>query len=160
MRLLLLITLPLYILDQVTKWLIVLNFPLHSYRTIIPNFFDLVHVTNTGAAFGSFSDSNLFFMALSAVVAAGLLYFYFRNAFTELTGRIGAALLLSGILGNLTDRITHGHVVDFLSFDLHIPFANPWPAFNIADSCICIAAGLFLLHATIEAVKEARAKRE
>ena len=155
MRLLLRITLPLYILDQITKWLILVYFPLHSHRTIIPNFFDLVHVTNTGAAFGSFSDSNTFFMALSVAVAAGLLFFYFRGAFTDLSGRVGAALLLAGILGNLTDRIVHGHVIDFLSFDLHVPLASPWPSFNVADSCICIAAGLFILHTTLAARKTA-----
>ena len=155
MRLLLLVTLPLYVLDQITKWLIVLNFPLHSYRTIIPNFFDLVHVTNTGAAFGSFSNSNVFFMVLSSVVAAGLLFFYFRGAFADLPSRLGAALLLSGIFGNLTDRIVHGHVIDFLSFDLHVKYASPWPSFNVADSCICIAAALFLAHSLIAAKREA-----
>jgi len=57
---------------------------------------------------------------------------------------LAGALLFSGVLGNLTDRLLHGAVIDFLSFDLHIPFANPWPSFNVADSCICIAAVLFV----------------
>jgi signal peptidase II len=59
-------------------------------------------------------------------------------------GRIGWALLLAGILGNLTDRLWHGSVVDFLLFDLHVPYAHPWPAFNVADSCIFVAAALFI----------------
>jgi signal peptidase II len=65
--------------------------------------------------------------------------------FPDRWSRWGVALLLSGIFGNLTDRIVHGHVVDFLLFDLHVRFANPWPAFNVADSCICVAVALFLI---------------
>jgi signal peptidase II len=76
MKLLIILALPLYILDQITKWLIVLNFPLHSYKTIIPGFFDIVHVTNTGAAFGSFSGSNRLFMILSLLVGGGVLFFF------------------------------------------------------------------------------------
>jgi signal peptidase II len=60
---------------------------------------------------------------------------------------VSLALLLAGILGNLTDRLLHGHVIDFLLFDLHVPLAHPWPAFNVADSCICIAVICFIVHA-------------
>ena len=59
---------------------------------------------------------------------------------------VSLALLLAGILGNLTDSLLHGHVIDFLLFDLHIPLAHPWPAFNVADSCICIAVFFFIIH--------------
>ena len=50
------------------------------------------------------------------------------------------------LLGNLTDRLLHGHVIDFLLFNLHVPRADPWPAFNVADSCICIAVICFIIH--------------
>jgi signal peptidase II len=59
---------------------------------------------------------------------------------------ISLALLLGGIMGNMTDRFVHGHVIDFALFDLHVPFAHPWPAFNVADSCIFIAVGCFIVH--------------
>ncbi len=150
MKLLLTVALPLYILDQITKWLIVLNFPLHSYKTIIPEFFDIVHVTNTGAAFGSFSDGNVFLMILSFLVGGVMLFCFLRGYFKDKLTRLATVILLSGIAGNLTDRIVHGHVIDFLSFDLHLPYANPWPSFNVADSCICVAAGLFLLQSVVE----------
>ena len=52
----------------------------------------------------------------------------------------------AGVLGNLTDRLLHGAVIDFLLFNLHVPFADPWPAFNVADACICIAVGCFMVH--------------
>jgi len=59
---------------------------------------------------------------------------------------LSLALLLAGVLGNLTDRLLYGHVIDFLLFDLHVPLAHPWPAFNVADSCISIAVVLFIVH--------------
>ena len=59
---------------------------------------------------------------------------------------ISLALLLGGIMGNLTDRFVHGHVIDFALFDLHVPFAHPFPAFNVADSCIFIAVCCFIVH--------------
>lgn len=154
MKSLALLTLPLYVLDQLTKWLVYTRFELHSAHPVIPGFFDLVYVTNTGAAFGSFKGSNLFFIVLSAVVGVVLLVLHLRGLFKEAGAHVAVPLLLSGILGNLTDRLVHGHVIDFLSFDLHVPFASPWPAFNVADSCICVAAGIFLIAAFFSPKRE------
>ena len=140
------IALPLYLLDQTTKWWIIRTLDQQSEpQAVVPNFFYLCHWTNTGAAFGSFKDSNSFFIALSLLTLSALVFFYLRGKFRDAFSRWGVALLVAGILGNVTDRFLHGHVVDFLLFDLHVPLANPWPAFNIADSCICIAAGLFII---------------
>lgn len=145
-RFLLLIALPLYALDQFTKWLVVRSLEFNGEpQAVVPNFFYLCHWGNTGAAFGSFKDSNTMFIVLSLVTLVGLLYFHVRGAFADALSRWGVALLIAGILGNVTDRLVHGHVVDFLLFDLHVRFANPWPAFNVADSCICIAAALFVV---------------
>jgi signal peptidase II len=145
MKYLLLITLPFYALDQLTKWLVVRNFELYSQHPVIPGFFDLVYFQNTGAAFSAFSNNNFFFILLSVVVLAALAFFYLRGAFAGVFMRLGFALLVAGILGNLTDRILHSHVIDFLLFDFHVKFANPWPAFNVADSCICVAAAIFVI---------------
>lgn len=153
MKFLLAIALPLYALDQATKLWIVRTFTFHEQRTVIPNFFDLVYFGNTGAAFSAFTGNNTFFIGLSIVALIGLVFFYARGSFKDRPSRWGVALLLAGILGNLTDRLLHGHVVDFLLFDLHVRFANPWPAFNVADSCICTATGLFLLAAFLEGRK-------
>lgn len=138
------ITLPCYLLDQATKWAVLLNLALGADRPIVPGFFNLVHWRNTGAAFSMFSDSNVFFIALSSVALVVLAVLAWRGKFTDRLSRSGWALLLAGILGNLTDRLLHGSVVDFLLFNLHVPQADPWPAFNVADSCIFIAAGLFI----------------
>lgn len=146
MKFLLSITLPLYLLDQATKWWVVQNIKYQFEQwEIVPGFFHLCYWDNTGAAFGMFKDNNAAFIALSLIALVGLGVCYFRGMFRDLVSRWGVALLLAGILGNVTDRLVHGHVVDFLLFFLRIPHANPWPAFNIADSCIFTAAALFIL---------------
>ncbi|MDB6152853.1 MAG: lipoprotein signal peptidase [Chthoniobacteraceae bacterium] len=146
MKLLLSLALPLYTLDQATKWWVFKNLPFEGEpQIVIPDYFYLCHWGNTGAAFSSFHNSNTAFMVLSMVALIGLVTFYVRGAFVDQPSRIAVGLLLGGILGNLTDRIIHGHVIDFLLVDLHVRFAHPWPAFNVADACICTAAGLFIL---------------
>jgi signal peptidase II len=142
LKLLLLVSLPLYLLDQVTKWLVVAY--VSDPKPVLPGWFDLVYLTNTGAAWGMFQNGNAGFLVLSAAALAALGFLWRRGAFETRLARVGFSLLAAGILGNLTDRIARQHVVDFLSFDLHIPGANPWPAFNVADSCICVAVTAFL----------------
>ena len=150
MKKLLLISLPLYLLDQLTKALVVRNLEIGDGVAVIPGFFTLVHATNTGAAFSMFENQNLFFVILSAAVLGMLAFFYKKGAFPGRWPQAGLALFVAGILGNLTDRLVHGHVVDFLSVDLHVRFANPWPTFNVADSCICVAAAIFACHSLFE----------
>lgn len=150
MRLFLALTLPLYALDQLTKWLVLRFIRPQDEIVVVPGFFSLVQLHNTGAAFSMLTNNNVFFVTLSSVALIALAIFWRRGAFNEKWTSLGAALLMAGILGNLTDRIIHGFVVDFLLFDLHAPFAHPWPAFNVADSCICVAAGLFVLSSFFE----------
>ncbi len=146
MRFVLFLSLPLYLLDQVSKWFALHQVGPEEPRIIIPEFFALVFVTNTGAAFGSFKNNNLFFIALSSVALIAIVTMIVRRKTTDVWRETSLALLLAGVLGNLTDRLWHGHVIDFLLFDLHLPFAHPWPAFNVADACICVAVGFFMVH--------------
>ncbi len=139
-------TIPLYALDQLTKWLVLRSINPDEPRVVIPNFFALVHVTNTGAAFGSFKNNNTFFIVLSCAALVFVFALLLRRHKPDVWRDISLALLLAGVLGNLTDRLLHGHVIDFLLFDLHVPLAHPWPAFNLADSCICIAVVCFIIH--------------
>src|SRR4029079_6625580 len=87
-----------------------------------------------------------FFIALSCIALAFVLTLLLRKHPRDNWRDISLGLLLAGVMGNLTDRFLHGHVIDFLLFDLHLPFAHPWPAFNVADACICIAVVCFILH--------------
>src|ERR1700738_4257614 len=158
MRYIFLISLPLYARDRVKKFFFIHSFGADEPREIIPGFFHLVNISNTGAAFGSFQNNNLFFIAISTLALLFALVlllgrshaapgkssslWWARDAWRD----VSLALLLAGVLGNLTDRLLYGHVIDFLLFDLHVPFAHPWPAFNVADSCICIAVVFFIIH--------------
>jgi signal peptidase II len=148
MRLFIFLTLPFYLLDQVTKYLVLRSIDPRGLFTVIPHFFFLVNVTNSGAAFGSFANRNGFFIVLSFVALIIALSLLVRQRLGDSWNRFALALLLAGILGNLTDRLIHGHVTDFLLFYLPNPFGHPypWPAFNVADSCICIAASGFIIH--------------
>ena len=92
-----------------------------------------------------FENQYVFFLTLSMLALVVLTVLYRQGVFALPWPRAGFALLLPGILGNLTDRLLRGQVVDFLLFDLHVPGAHPWPAFNVADSCICVAVGCFLI---------------
>jgi signal peptidase II len=163
LRLILLITLPLYVLDVLTKNWIVNHFDLHgAEQTIVPNFFWLHHTANTGIAFGMFNGTeyaNIVFGAVSLAALVLFTWFYRKGFFPGAISRLALSLLLAGIFGNLTDRLfrspedgrlfegglLNGYVVDFLKFDLHVPFASPWPSFNVADSCVVVAAILLAI---------------
>lgn len=146
MKYILFLSLPLYALDQLTKWLVLRFVGAEDIHVIVPNFFSVVHVTNDGAAFGSFKNNNTFFIVLSCVAFVFVFALLVRRRSRDVLRDLSLALLLAGIMGNLTDRFLHGHVIDFALFDLHLPFAHPWPAFNVADSCIFIAVFCFIAH--------------
>ena len=146
MKFILLLSLPLYALDQLTKQWVLRSVSPYDARIVVPGFFNLVNVTNDGAAFGSFKGNNTFFVAISIIALVVVAVLLVRPRRSDPSRDISLALLLAGILGNLTDRLVHGHVIDFLLFNLHIRFADPWPAFNVADSCISIAVVLFIIH--------------
>ena len=146
MKFILFLSLPLYALDQVTKQLILRFISPDEPRVLIADFFSLVNVPNTGAAFGSFRGNNTLFVVISCVALVIVLGLLLRPRTRDHWRDLSLALLLAGILGNLTDRLLYRHVIDFLLFDLHVAYAHPWPAFNVADSCISVAVVLFIIH--------------
>jgi signal peptidase II len=164
MKYILLLTLPLYMLDQVTKHLVLRFIGPQDEHVVVPDVFKIVMVTNDGAAFGSFKNNNVFFIVLACVAFVFVFALLLRRTRSRDWLRdISLALLLAGIMGNLTDRFLHGHVIDFLLFDFgpHVPkllypYLHPWPAFNVADSCIFIAVACFVVH-SLKRRKEAEA---
>ncbi len=133
-------------LDRLAKRAVASNIPLHDSVVVIPGFFRLTHVQNTGAAFGLFADSPVqwkigalvTFSILALVVVSALLW---KNSHALTTTTVGLSLILGGAMGNLWDRIMSGRVVDFLDFyvgNYH------WPAFNVADSAIVVGAALLI----------------
>jgi signal peptidase II len=146
MKSILFLTLPFYALDQLTKQWVLRSVSPYDARVVVPDFFHLVNVTNTGAAFGSFKGNNTFFVIISVIALVVVTVLLVRHHRSDSWRDVSLALLLAGILGNLTDRLIYGHVIDFLLFNLHVRYADPWPAFNVADSCISVAVALFIIH--------------
>lgn len=130
-------------LDQITKALVVANIPYHSYRPVIEGYFDISHITNKGAAWGMFHNSPWFPFGIS--IAAFIAIAVFFRKITDGWGErfICLAMIISGIIGNCTDRIARGAVIDFLRF--HWKDAAEWPSFNIADSAIVCGVIIFAL---------------
>ena len=133
-------------LDQVSKLLIVLKMPLGSQLSLIPGFLNLVHVHNKGAAFGLLSGWSagfawLFFVATTALVLVVIGYLLWRLPDDQWPAALGYSLVLTGALGNLIDRIRLGEVVDFI--DIFYSHYH-WPAFNVADSLVCVGAAVLV----------------
>ncbi len=173
LRLFLGITLPLYILDQITKFWIVARFPepppgfpsSSEQIPVIEGFFNIVRVHNQGVAFGFGNGTEwapIVFLVVPVIALVLITIGWRTNFFEGRMGKIAVALLLCGILGNLTDRLIQGsrlsymegeplwerlkagYVVDFLDFTIPV-IDYRWPSFNVADSCICIAAVLLFV---------------
>jgi signal peptidase II len=144
------------LLDQWTKHVVQGRLLLHQAAEVIPGFFNLVHVRNTGGAFGIFGGErgglgSLLFVVISLIAIGSILFFFVKAREDEKTLALSLSLVLSGAIGNLIDRLGYGEVVDFLDFHL---FSYHWPAFNIADSAICIGIGLIALELLIRDKKK------
>ncbi len=130
------------VLDQISKGAILASLPLYT-QIELTGFFNLVHVRNEGAAFSLLADQSgwqrLFFIVLSLTVS-GLIVWWLRRPGPALQ-HTALALILGGAIGNVIDRIVHGNVIDFLDFHL---MGWHWPAFNVADSAIVVAAGILI----------------
>ncbi len=141
------IALAVVVLDQATKLIVRRRFDLHESVTVIPGFFDLTRVHNTGAAFGMLNDVDFAFksaaLALVATAAlAGVALYAAMLPPAQWLARLGLACILGGAAGNLIDRVTLGYVVDF--FDFYAAGWHFW-AFNIADAAITAGVGLMIL---------------
>ena len=188
-KLLLFLTLPLYVLDQVTKFWTIGKFPPpweepSARIMVVENFFHLVRVHNQGVAFGLGNGTAwapIVFLCVPVIALILIRIFWKKGVFRHPLSMIAVALLLCGIFGNLTDRLVQGflleelkggglwqrlgagYVVDFIAiklplYDKIVPLSGGWwPTFNVADSCICVAAVLLFIGGIRD---EAAIKRE
>jgi len=165
------ISLPLYVIDQITKWWVVFNLHPPSFEKgvdripVIEGVFWINRIHNQGMAWGVGNGSvwaPLVFPFILTAALLGILYFWRQGGFPTKATRVAAALIVSGIIGNFTDRLcqgffleefkdapflerfTQGYVVDFLDFVIPV-IDYHYPSFNVADSCICVAATLLIL---------------
>jgi signal peptidase II len=138
------IGLTILVADQITKQWVRYSFDLGESRPVLDGFFDLTYVRNPGAAWGMFRDFNGALVVLSVVML--ILLIVFRRSFISDTRlhRVALGLMIGGILGNLMDRIRLSSVTDFLDFYIG---NHHWPAFNIADSAICVGVGIYIVSA-------------
>lgn len=129
-----------FLTDQLTKQLIISRIPLHMKIEIIPGFFNIVHVRNTGVAFSLFANlpgAPLILSVAGFIAIAILTIIVVRLKQLSLPDSLSFGLILGGAIGNLIDRIRFGSVVDFLDFYIG---NYHWPAFNVADSAITCGA--------------------
>lgn len=144
------------IIDQITKVAIDRSMTLFDSIPVVEDFFNITYVRNKGAAFSFLSNASWrlpFFITISIVAAIVILVAFRRLRDNQKLAHISLAMIFSGAVGNLIDRIRLGEVIDFL--DVHW-YRLHWPAFNVADSLICV--GVFLL-AVDMILEEKRLKR-
>jgi signal peptidase II len=160
----------LFIADQVTKTWIFNTLPLGSYFPpdwvpVAEGFFYIVHIGNEGAAWGLLTGYGTF-LAIFALVALAAIYHFRHSLELHRPGmQYAFGLLVGGVVGNLVDRLLHGHVIDFLDF--HLPFTLPWilengrwPAFNLADCGITGGVALYVLLSFVPARRPSSAQSE
>ena len=141
------ITVPVIILDQLTKAWILASLRLHEGFSVIDGFFNIVHVRNPGAAFGFLAGvspgfRSIFFLAVTMAAIVLILHFLRASRSDQPSQVVSLALILAGAGGNLIDRVRFGEVVDFL--DVYVG-ALHWPAFNVADAAITTGASFLAL---------------
>jgi signal peptidase II len=146
------------VLDQASKWLVLLNMELHESIEVIPGVFRFTYIRNQGSAFGMFSDSRWVFLVLSVVGIAAVIFYLVKFRPTQKLMWIPLAMIAGGGIGNMIDRLFYGEsfgngtVVDFLDF---CPFPNLWMwIFNVADAFVCVGAGILFVYLLIDIIRE------
>ncbi len=149
-----------FILDQVTKWIIVKKVPLGEERPVIGDFFMITSHRNRGAAFGILQDQRWFFIVVTIIVLCGIVW-YMQRTIRE--GKVllpfALCLLFGGAFGNFVDRALFAEVVDFFQFTFDFNFFGKevdyiFPIFNVADSCIVVGVILIFIESILASRKE------
>ena len=142
--------------DQLVKFWVVRHFDLYQSKVIIPGFFNLTYLTNTGAAFGILAGRpalwrNLLFAGIVVLALLVIAILQYRVGRSSAWYTSAFALVAGGAVGNLIDRIRLGSVIDFLDF-----YVGPyhWPAFNVADSAITVGAALLVILSVVRSEPE------
>ncbi len=150
---LLVLVLAIVVLDQVTKQIVIDRFHYGESISVIPEFFNLTYVRNTGAAFGLLANANPAFripffvlVPFAALFAIGMIFRKLPAQDVKLSTAL--SLVIGGAVGNLIDRVVYNYVIDFLDF--HWKLQYHFPAFNVADISICVGVGILMLDLLFE----------
>lgn len=135
------------VIDQWTKMLVINRFQLGESISVVSNFFSLTYVQNTGAAFGILAQSHPtfrvpFFIFVPVIALIVISYLFRKLADNDWKMSAALSLVIGGAIGNLIDRIRVGYVIDFLDF--HYRYQYHFPAFNVADTAICIGVAFLV----------------
>ena len=155
-RVLIVVSIVTLILDQATKLYIAQTLSLHTMITVIENFFTITYLRNKGAAFGMLASSPWrlpFFILVSLIAVVVIVMIIRKLRDDQKLAAFSLSLIFAGALGNLVDRISYGEVIDFIYVHW---YEHYWPAFNVADSAICV--GVFLL--ALDMIREERQQKQ
>ena len=141
-------------LDQITKYLTIFYLKPIDTLPLIEDVLHLTYVENTGAAFGMMKDARWVFMVISTLAIVGILVYMFWKRPSDKLMCVSLSFIVGGGIGNMIDRTLLGYVVDMIDFRL-INFA----VFNVADSFVCVGAGLMILQLILEMVRESKAEK-
>ena len=145
------------LLDLLTKLLVAGLMELGQSVPLIPGVLNLTYIHNYGAAFGMLSEHRWVFMVISTIAIIGIGMYLFGFCRERMLLKVGLAMIISGGLGNMVDRIFYGYVIDMIDFCL-FPFWK-W-IFNIADAFVCVGAGVVVLALVLQIIKESREKKK
>ena len=142
------LSLVLVLADQLTKFLVVQHIPINDSIVLIPGFFSLSHVRNTGAAFGLFANQRWVFMVFTTLVLIGAVVLLCNQKVKNHWGILSLSLVIGGGIGNIIDRVCWGEVIDFFAFNF---WGYEFAVFNVADIFVCcgtviLAIYIFLTH--------------
>ena len=143
--------------DQLSKWLVVAGLQGREPVYVIKGVLRFTYVENDGAAFGMLDDHRWVFLVLSTVMIAALIYYICKYKPKSKWVMTSLILIVGGGIGNMIDRVLLGYVIDFIDF---CAFPNLWKwVFNIADSAVCVGAGMFILYLILDTVKELKKQK-
>ena len=151
------VTFFLFLFDFISKNIVIKKLPLLKSIDLIPNFFYLTYVQNTGAAWGILKDNSIILALLSLII-----FIFISNYIKKLSnlsnlGILGFSLVLGGILGNFIDRVLYGYVIDFLDFRI---FGYDYPIFNMADIMIVVGIIMVIICAIRGDINESSSRKK
>ena len=131
-----------FIIDLIVKLIVKFNMKVGDTISIIPHFFKIEYLQNTGAAFSSFEGGRYVLIGISLIIYFLLINYIKKNEISRKIEIVALGLILGGLVGNLIDRIFYGYVIDYLSFEI---FGYSFAVFNLADSFIVISVILLII---------------
>ena len=148
-------------IDQLTKILVSKNMSLYESFAVIPKVFNITYIQNRGAAFGMLANHRWVFMIISTVAIIGMAVYLFRFCNEGLFFKVGLSLVISGGIGNMIDRVAYGYVVDMLEATfIETLFDWSFAIFNVADSFVCVGAGIVIFCLVRDIIKETKENKK